>query len=283
MGERIPHHNTDAEREIMVRVALALIVALFLSRAAHAQDPGETPDSGNLPEADSAALRQNVPPLETVRAAGGEFLLPSCPPLSLAFLPEQEVMFDALFATVDTLPPAVKVRLLPDNMSFMERGLWGEDGLMRSIGIASPLTPDVRKHELAVRRTMLTAHQIGGFVTLGLMLATDYYGQQYLNHGQRDMLDMHKTFLTATIISYSLTGALAILSPPPMIRRGETSTTSIHKTLAWIHFAGMVLTPILGMMISRRGASYYEQAHFHQVSAYVTTSVFAASMIVILF
>jgi hypothetical protein len=165
----------------------------------------------------------------------------------------------------------------------MERGLWGETGLMRKIGIASPLTPEVRKHELGVRRTMLTAHQIGGFLTLGLMLTTDYFGQQYLNHGQRNMRDWHQTFLTATIISYSATGALAILSPPPLIRRDETSTTTIHKTLAWAHMAGMILTPILGKLIERRGSSYYQQAHLHQVSAYATTAIFTASMIVVMF
>jgi hypothetical protein len=183
----------------------------------------------------------------------------------------------------DSTPQAPKPRLLPDNLSFFERAMWGESGIMRSVGIASPLTPDVRKHELSVRRTMLTAHQIGGFVTLGLMATTVYFGQRYLDHGQRNDLDMHQTFVAATIASYAATGLLAIFSPPPLIRRDEFSTTTLHKTLAWIHVAGMIITPILGAAISRRGSSYYDQAHFHQVSAYITTAVFAASMIIITF
>jgi hypothetical protein len=184
---------------------------------------------------------------------------------------------------MDLFTEPVKPRLLPDNMSFVERGLWGEGGILRGIGIASPLTPEVRQHELAVRRTMLTMHQIGGFVTLGLMGATVFYGQRYLNSAQRSDRDMHQTFVAATIISYTATGLLAALSPPPLIRRDETSTTTIHKTLAWIHFAGMIVTPLLGNAINRRGSSYYDQAHVHQISAYITTAVFAASMIVITF
>ena len=168
-------------------------------------------------------------------------------------------------------------------MSFMEKGLWGEEGLFRKIGIASPLTMEVRKGELGLRRTMLTLHQIGGFVTLGLMGATDYYGQQVLNHERRSDRNTHQDLVMATITSYSLTGLLAVLSPPPLIRRDEISTTTIHKTLAWAHFAGMVLTPILGAAIHRRSSSFYEQAHFHQVTAYITSAIFAASMIVITF
>lgn len=177
--------------------------------------------------------------------------------------------------------PATR-KLLPDNMSFMERGLWGESGFLRGIGIASsPLTPDVRKSELHLRRTMLTMHQIGGFVTLGLMGTAVYYGQRLVD-GHVESRDKHQIFVDATIISYGATALLAALSPPPYIRRDETSTTTIHKTLAWVHFGGMILTPILAGMIHRRdfGSS---QAHFHQASAYITTAALAASLIVVTF
>jgi hypothetical protein len=184
--------------------------------------------------------------------------------------------------SVVLLTPPTRRRLLPDNMSFMERGLWGESGFLRGIGIASsPLTPEVRKNELQIRRTMLTMHQVGGFVTLGLMGTAVYYGQRLID-GHRDARDKHQLFVDATIISYGATALLAALSPPPLIRRDETSTTTIHKTLAWVHFGGMILTPILAGMIHRRdfGSS---QAHFHQASAYITTAALAASLIVVTF
>ena len=200
-------------------------------------------------------------------------------------------------ASFDTTPggagaPQRTSHLLPENISFMENGLWGEHGFFRSIGIAGELTPQSRKSELSARRTMLTMHQIGGFVTLGLMGATLYYGQKTLNESYdpgltRANQSKHNEFVTYTLISYGLTAMLAVLSPPPLIRRDETSTTSIHKTLAWVHFTGMILTPILGSMVRKRSGHYsyidIPTAHFHQVAAYVTTGVFAASMIVITF
>jgi hypothetical protein len=180
----------------------------------------------------------------------------------------------------DTIPHPVKRKLLPDNMSFVERGLWGEHGVFRKIGIISDLTPESRKHELGIRRTMLVAHQIGGFVALGSMITACYFGQRILD-GNPGYRTNHEIAVTASIISYSATGLLAVLSPPPMIRRDEVSTTTIHKELAWIHFAGMVLTPILGGMIKHR--TYDQQAHFHQISAYITTAAMAASMITVTF
>jgi hypothetical protein len=193
---------------------------------------------------------------------------------------------------LDSLPPPHEPRLLPHNMGFMERGLWGEHGILRTTGIASPLTPPARMSELRLRRTMLTAHQIGGFLTLASMIATVYYGQKSLldpNSGQRNdpYRRSHQFFLTTTIALYSATGLLAVLSPPPLIRRDEISTVTIHKTLAWVHFIGMVVTPILGSTILKRGpiGRYVDlnQARFHQITGYITAGALAASMIVVTF
>jgi hypothetical protein len=184
----------------------------------------------------------------------------------------------------DTVVQTIKPKLLPDKMSFFERGLWGENGFMRGIGLASPLTLEVRKYELEVRRTMLTAHQIGGFATLGLMLATCYYGQRIIDggvQGRRDFETTKKTLVAATITSYSLTALLSVLSPPPLIRRDESSTTTIHKFLAWFHFAGMIVTPILGSLINTDRAFHMDKAHYHQVAGYITTAIFTSAMIVI--
>ena len=196
-------------------------------------------------------------------------------------------------ARVDSLPPSVVRRLLPENISFGERTLWGENGILRSTGIAAPLTPQSRRSELQLRRTMLVMHQVGGFLTLGSMIAALYYGQKSLldpNSGQRDdpYRSKHQLFVTSTIVLYTGTGLLALASPPPLIRRGdEMSTTTIHKTLAWVHFIGMVVTPILGGTILKRGpiGRYVDlnQARFHQISGYVTAGALAASMISVTF
>ena len=158
--------------------------------------------------------------------------------------------FNSHLSIEDLVPdsiPRPKVKLLPNNLSFMERELWGEDGLVRKLGIEPQLTRDVRIQELKLRRTMLTAHLIGGITTFALMATADYFGQRVID-GRRDLGDTHQAFVTATIISYSLTALFAVLAPPPLIRRdNEESTTTIYKTLAWIHAAGMIATPILGL------------------------------------
>jgi hypothetical protein len=222
---------------------------------------------------------------QTMRAQGYTFdsemhnlSLASLPDMQSGMLPPLPVMQD------DSFPEMVKPRLLPEKISFMEKGLWGENGILRTAGIAAPLTPESRRSELSLRRTMLVAHQIGGFVTLGFMVTAVYYGQKMLDENMSSKSDMnsHQLFVTATITSYSLTGLLAVLSPPPMIRRDESSSITLHKALAWIHFTGMVITPILGSMIHKR-LTNTQLAHFHQASAYITTTALAASLIVITF
>ena len=182
----------------------------------------------------------------------------------------------------DSLAPPPHRNLLPPNMSFMEKWMWGENGLMRETGIVGPLSPQERKSELSLRRTMLTTHQIGGFVTLIFMGSACYFGQQIVD-GHPEFRRNHQYAVTGTIITYSATGLLAILSPPPLIRRDEVSTTTIHKTLAWIHAAGMILTPILGGMVMHRHSTNLQIEHFHQFSGYITTAVFTASMITVTF
>ncbi len=189
---------------------------------------------------------------------------------------------ESVFGNVDSLFEETKPKLLPDKMSIMESFLWGENGLTRKIGLVYDLSPEEREHELGIRRTMLTAHQIGGFATLALMLAADYYGQRRID-GHRNAGDTHQTLIAATIVSYSATALLAILSPPPLIRRDEESTTTLHKTLAWFHVAGMILTPILGSMIGGRRHFNVDKAHYHQISGYITTALFASAMIVVTF
>lgn len=188
----------------------------------------------------------------------------------------------SVFGNVDSLFADQQSSLLPQNMSFMERLLWGEDGLTRKTGLVEPLSPEEREYELGIRRVMLTSHQILGFTTLALMLSADYFGQRVID-GNRRLGDTHQGFVAATIVSFSLTGILAILSPPPLIRRDEESTTTVHKTLAWLHAAGMILTPILGSMIGGRRHFNIDKAHYHQISGYVTTALFASAMIVVTF
>ena len=186
------------------------------------------------------------------------------------------------------------LHLLPENLSPLESVLWGEGGLMRTTGIA-PLTPQSRMTELKVRRAMLTAHQIGGYVTLGLLIPTIIQGQRDLQNWNdatsglrpfdRTINRSHKSLGEWTFISYMTTASLALFSPPPLIRRDDWDTVKWHKTLAWIHFTGMIALPILGSMAFH--AKSVQEAKtlrtIHQVTGYTTAAAFSLSMIVLTF
>jgi hypothetical protein len=192
-----------------------------------------------------------------------------------------QLLFGPEYISSDSIQRTVVRRLQPENMSVLEHGLWDEDGIVRKVGIASPLTPEVRRSELSLRRGMLSIHQIGGFVALGFMGSACYFGQKILD-GEAGYKRNHQYAVDGAIATYSATALLSLLSPPPMIRRSEMSTTTIHKTLAWVHVAGMILTPILGSTIGRNYTDS-QRARFHQVSAYITTTAMAASMITVTF
>ncbi len=189
------------------------------------------------------------------------------------------------------LPPP---HLLPPSLSPVEHILWGESGFMRTTGIA-PYTVSARKSELVVRRGMLTIHQIGGFVTLGLLVPTMIYGQRNLQNWNdavlankpfdRQLNRTHVMWANFAFISYVATAALAVLSPPPLIRRNEGSTITTHKLLAWIHFVGMMAMPILGSLAAH--AKTVDQANtlrtVHEIVGYSTVAALATAMIVITF
>ncbi len=179
-------------------------------------------------------------------------------------------------------------RLLPEDMSWMENILWGVHGVFTS----EPLDRTERKNELGLRRTMLTWHQRLGLTTWVLMGATVLAGQLTLNGNER-FRSVHSPLADATIIGYSATALLAILAPPPLIRReGEHGTVFYHKLLAWVHAAGMILLPILANNIfvhsfekGARGPRQIDvaRARAHQITGYITFATFTASVLTIVF
>lgn len=200
-----------------------------------------------------------------------------------ASIPSSSAPVDSAAALIPTDP------LLPEVLSPGEHLMWGQHGFMRIIG-AFPLTEESREREMGLRRAMLTVHEIGGFTTLAAMIATATYGQLTLN-GYHSLGDTHMALADVTIGAYFFTAAMSLLSPPPMIRRKEWNSVSIHKGLAIVHFTGMILTPLLadGVAMNERGTGKSglqidrDKAHIHQVSGYITTAAFAAAMVAVTF
>ena len=184
---------------------------------------------------------------------------------------------DSLLMGIEETPG----QLLPERMGFVKRAFWGEHGVMRSLKI-SPLTPEGRQKELRVRRTMLKMHQFLGIATVAGMGVSLYFGQK-IKSGHYEYIDEMDTFGTLSSGLYGTTALLQLLSPPPLIIRKSTGWSSIrvHKTLAYLHFSGIVATAITGISLAKEGD--YTKMTPHQVSAYFTTATLAGAMIVMTF
>ena len=175
-----------------------------------------------------------------------------------------------LFSLIDE---EKKIELLPEKMIFTQSLLWGKNGLLRKTNI-SPLNLENREKELKLRKTMLTAHQTIGYITLASMLAQGIIGGKLYN-GQDDLYETHKTMGKIVNIGYFTGAGLSLFSPPPLINKKVKGFNSIkaHKMLATVHFSAMVAT------------NYYNDKNKvnHKVAAYTAFASYATAVLVIKF
>lgn len=178
-----------------------------------------------------------------------------------------------LFSSIREESEVTKTELLPRKMVFTQRILWGENGLMRMTQW-SPLTIEQREKELKVRRKMLKAHQIIGFVTLAGMIAQGVIGTQLYKRDYRHY-KKHKTIGNLTSIGYFTGASLSLFAPPPLINRISKglSSSQAHKYLATIHFSAMVATNLLAE----------ENQQLHRAAAFTAFGSYAAAILVFKF
>ena len=166
-----------------------------------------------------------------------------------------------------------QIELLPERMVFTQSLLWGKNGLFRKTGI-SPLNIENREKELKIRKTMLTAHQVLGYVTLVSMVAQGIIGGKLYN-GQDNLYDTHKTMGNIVNVGYFTGAGLSLFAPPPLINKKVKGFNSIkaHKILATIHFSSMVAT------------NYYKDKNKdnHKAAAYTAFASYATAVLVIKF
>ncbi len=171
----------------------------------------------------------------------------------------------------------VKESLLPDKIMLTQRIFWGEKGLMRNFN-AYELTPEKRQKELKLRRSMLVAHQIMGFATLGCMVGQGIVGAQLYNG--KNVKDLHEGLAVATNITYFSTAALSLFAPPKMLNeRKGYSSMKLHRGLAIVHLSAMIATNILAGMLENNP----DLKPYHRACAYTAFGSFAISMVVIKF
>ena len=161
--------------------------------------------------------------------------------------------------------------LIPNRMIFTQRALWGNNGLLRKVGLF-PLNIEQREKELKLRRSMLKIHQIIGYLTLAGMVTQGFLGGKLYNNWERGLYNTHKTVGNLTSISYFTGAGLSLFAPPPLINKKSKGFSSIkaHKYLASVHFSAMLATNIFKN----------RNRKVHKISAYTAVGSFAAAVLV---
>ena len=161
--------------------------------------------------------------------------------------------------------------LLPNRMIFTQRALWGNNGLLRKVGIF-PLNVEQREKELKLRRSMLKIHQVIGYLTLAGMVTQGFLGGKLYNNWERGLYNTHKTVGNLTSISYFTGAGLSLFAPAPLINKKSKGFSSIkaHKYLASVHFSAMLATNIFKN----------RNKQIHKISAYTAVGSFAAAVLV---
>jgi hypothetical protein len=146
-------------------------------------------------------------------------------------------------------------------------------------------------HKLELRRKMLQLHQLGGFVTLGLMGTTVVLGQlnysdKYGGGGDTErFMVWHRWLGISTAVVFAAAGALAVFAPSPLEKPVRLDTATVHKIALAIASAGIVAQIILGPVIaSKQGQlSQRDFALAHQIVGYTTLVATAAGAVAFTF
>jgi hypothetical protein len=136
------------------------------------------------------------------------------------------------------------------------------------------------------RTHMLKIHQRLGLITTAPLLATVITGS-FAGGKKPDSTtrDLHAALGSATGVLYFTTAYYSIFAPrvPGTKTRGPIR---FHKTMAWIHGPGMILTPILGAIAfdqKNRGEKIHGIASAHGPVAYVTAGAYGAVLMSVTF
>jgi hypothetical protein len=140
----------------------------------------------------------------------------------------------------------------------------------------------VDQARLDKRTRMLKTHQKLGLITTAPLIATlitsSGAGGRNSTSSAREL---HAILGGTTAALYFTTASFAIFAPkiPGTPTRGPIR---VHKALAWVHGAGMILTPILGTLAydqKNRGEKVHGIASAHGAVAAVTGAAYGAALL----
>ena len=144
-------------------------------------------------------------------------------------------------------------------------------------------TPDAKaqrelEEKLALRRTMLTWHQVGGFTTLGALTATAVLGQldyhdKYGGGGDTGRFHLwHRWVAFSSAAIFAGTATLAVFAPQPIPTEARLDRTTLHKVAMSVASAGMVAQIVLGIVTASAEGTHAQRnyALAHQIVGYTT-------------
>ena len=119
--------------------------------------------------------------------------------IKILFLLALSSGMNSAYAQTDSLLQSILVDekidtqlIAPSKMLFTRQFIWGNNGLLKNRYGGIEDLVERRKIDLRIRRKMLQLHQIGGFVTLGGMLAQGIIGSQLYN-GSYKLKETHES------------------------------------------------------------------------------------------
>lgn len=199
--------------------------------------------------------------------------------LSMSALNKVQGQTDSLLQTLLVDEKIDSQLIAPSKMLFTQQVVWGENGILKNRYGTNQDLVERRKIDLRIRRKMLQLHQIGGFVTLGGMVAQGIIGSQ-LYKGSYQLKETHERLGAAINLSYGFTAINGLFTPPSTFKRDKKLTSiRLHKWLAIAHMSGMIATNILGTQIENNVAL----KPYHRAAAYTSFFSLAAAMLVIKF
>jgi hypothetical protein len=147
------------------------------------------------------------------------------------------------------------------------------------------------ERQLAKRRTMLTYHQIGGYLTVGSLAATVVLGQldysdKYGGGGDTGKYHTwHRWVAASSAAIFAGTAALAIFAPNPIEKPARLDTATVHKVAMTVAAAGMLTQIVLGVVTaSKEGTSAQRDfALAHQIIGYTTFAATLTGFTVLMF
>ena len=137
------------------------------------------------------------------------------------------------------------------------------------------------------RSHMLKIHQRIGLIDTAPLIATVILGG-YARGKKNGTITTSSADRWAHLALGSVTGDLYFLSAYYALRAPKIPGTEVrgpirlHKALAWVHFPGMILTPILGAMAfnqESKGEKVHGIAKAHGAVAIITAAAYGASIL----